>query len=140
MHPADIAAALKRKKVTQAEVAAACGVVRGVANAVVRGVGRSKKVEAEISNVTGIPLEELWPQWYPPASAKGNTVSVRGDRNVTAGGKIGHVVDPQTRDAFALFVSGLTPTEERLIRLYRALEPGQQEEVEQFMRKKLAGN
>lgn len=130
MHSADITAALKRKGFSQADVGTACAVGRGVANAVVRGVGRSKKVEDKISEITGIPLAELWPQWYADTGG----VRVSGDGNVVAGrDQVG------VRQEMPHYGAKLSIAEERWLRLFRALEPTQQEEVERFMRQKIAG-
>lgn len=131
MHPADITAALKRKGFSQAAVGTACAVGRGVANAVVRGVGRSKKVEDKVSEITGVPLAELWPQWY---GEPGGGVQVQGEGNMVAGrDQVG------VRQETPQYGAKLSIAEERWLRLLRALEPAQQEEVEKFMRQKIAG-
>jgi lambda repressor-like predicted transcriptional regulator len=78
MHPADIAAALKRAGYTQKEVGDACGVGRGVANAVIRGVGRSKRVEEKIAELTGLSLGQLWPDWYQEARMERGTGAAYG--------------------------------------------------------------
>lgn len=131
MHPADISAALKRVGYTQKQVGDECGVGRGVANAVIRGVGRSRRVEEKISELTGIGLAELWPHWYgPDVPAR---VMVLGHSNVAAGRDL---IGNQVREPAASYGD---QAEERLLRLYRALEPAQRDELERIARKLIAG-
>lgn len=55
---------------TQANIARACSVEATTVSAVVNGRGRSKRIEERIALMTGLPLAELWPQWYGPEAAK----------------------------------------------------------------------
>lgn len=64
MHPAEIKAALTIAGYKQTEAAVECGVAPTTIGAVINGRSRSKPVEEWIATVTGIPLIELWPQWY----------------------------------------------------------------------------
>ncbi len=132
MHPADITAALKRLNCTQADVARLIGTARSNVSAVVSGRSRSRPAEEKISELTGIPLAELWPQWY--GAPGGSTLSVRGDSNVVAGRDQVGVQQPT-----APYGAKLTIAEERLLRLFRALEPAQQDEAESMLRKMIAG-
>lgn len=61
-----VKAALVLANVSQAEVAQQCGVEPASVSNVVNGRSRSKTVEMRIANITGVPLEQLWPQWYGP--------------------------------------------------------------------------
>ncbi len=232
MHPADISAALKRAGFGQAELGRLLDVSKSTVNLVINGKGRSEKVESKISELTGLPLDVLWPQHHGPAPdapgaevtalvdpnrlafigayieayardrlgaagvanvrvvgqiynevrAKGfaeekdqalanerielfveqlasidgveapeelakrllrgaqrsgeigGNLQVSGDRNVVAGrDQVG------IRESAPSYGAKLTIAEERWLRLLRALEPAQQEEVEKFMRQKIAG-
>jgi lambda repressor-like predicted transcriptional regulator len=64
MHPAEIQAALKIRGYSQASVARDCGVEPTTVGAVVNGRSRSQRVEARIAELTGLPLERLWPLWH----------------------------------------------------------------------------
>ena len=64
MHPAQIKAALTMAGYKQTDVATACGVAPTTIGTVINGRSRSRGVEEWISKTTGIPLAELWPQWY----------------------------------------------------------------------------
>lgn len=126
MHPADITAALKKLGVSQADIARECGVERQAVSSVINGRGRSKRVEASIASVLGVPLERLWPDRY------GAAVSVLGDRNQVAGANITTVRVGESPPSYG-------DTEARILRLWRALEPDQQSAVEQYMRRLIAG-
>lgn len=70
MHPADITAAIKKAQTTQAAIARKAGVHTQVVNAVVCSRGRSKRIEALISETTCLPLHQLWPQHYSADGAE----------------------------------------------------------------------
>jgi hypothetical protein len=64
-----IKAAIGLAGVTQSEIAKHCGGIRPTTvSMVVNGVGRSKRVELRISEITGLKLAELWPDWYGPSA------------------------------------------------------------------------
>jgi lambda repressor-like predicted transcriptional regulator len=131
MHAHDIEAKLKKSGHTQTTVARELQVPRSTIYAVLHGKGRSRKVEERISELIKVPLAELWPQWYGEA---GGAVQVSGDGNVVAGrDQVG------IRESGPSYGAKLTIAEERWLRLFRALEPSQQDEVEKFMRQKIAG-
>lgn len=131
MHPADITAALKRLGYSQADVARLVGTARSNVSAVVSGRSRSRTVEEKVSELTEIPLAELWPQWY---GQLGGGISVSGDGNRVVGRDFVGVSESPMRYGPLLSVA-----EERLLRLFRALEGRQQAEAETFIRKLLAG-
>lgn len=131
MHPADITAALKRLGYGQADVARLIGTARSNVSSVVSGRSRSRAVEEKISELTEIPLSELWPQWY---GQPGGGVTVSGDGNRVVGRDFVGVAESQMR-----YGPSLSVAEERLLRLFRALEGRQQADVETYIRKLLAG-
>jgi len=66
-----IQAALKVRGVSQVEIARRCDVTHTGVYQVIQGRARSAKIEACISDLTGLTLVELWPQWHgKQASAK----------------------------------------------------------------------
>ncbi len=70
MHKADITAAIKKAGMTQAAIARKAGVHTQVVNAVVCSRGRSARLEALISQVTCLPLHQLWPRHYSADGAE----------------------------------------------------------------------
>ena len=64
MHPADIAAALKKKGKTQKAVAKELGLSHVSVAAVIRGRSHSYKVANYISAIIGFPLDVIWPNSY----------------------------------------------------------------------------
>lgn len=133
MHAHDIEAAMKKAGLTQTALANELGVPRSTIYAVLHGKGRSRQVEERISELTRIPQTELWPHWYGDAPAR---VSVVGDGNQVAGRDVTRVHAPE-----AIYAGGLrlTIAEERLLRLFRALEQEQQGQLESYARKLIAG-
>lgn len=130
MHAHDIEAALKKAGRTQTSLAKELGVPRSTIYAVLHGKGRSRQVEDRIAELIGLRPSELWPQWYADTGG----VRVSGDGNVVAGrDQVG------IRESAPHYGTKLSIAEERLLRLIRALEPAQQEEVERFVRQKIAG-
>lgn len=77
MHPAMIQAALKMRGVTQSQIAVECGRISNTSvYQVIHGRSRSKRIEHRIAGVTGLPLADLWPQWYgPDAKRRRRTMS-----------------------------------------------------------------
>jgi lambda repressor-like predicted transcriptional regulator len=69
MHPADIKAALARAGYRQKQVAALCAVTPTSVNDVISGRSRSRAVESQIAALVGLPLSQLWPQWFAPEAA-----------------------------------------------------------------------
>ncbi len=70
MHPADIQASLKKAGVTQARVAQSLRVTDGAIHLVLRGATKSARIARRISEVTGIPVAQLWPGKYPLLEAE----------------------------------------------------------------------
>lgn len=131
MHPHDIEALLKKAGYKQTNIAQELNVPRSTIYAVLHGRGRSRQVEDRIAAITGLAPEVLWPQWYgPDVPAR---VMVLGHSNVAAGRDLvgNHVREPAA--------SYGDPAEERMLRLYRALEPAQRDELERIARKMIAG-
>lgn len=64
MNRHDITAAIHKVGWTQERIQTELKVAHGTVSAVCAGRGRSKRVEKRISEVTGLPLAQLWPQWY----------------------------------------------------------------------------
>lgn len=65
MHPADIKAALHKKKHPPARVAERLKVPPSTVSQVINGHAASRKVARHISDVLGIPVAKLWPNRYP---------------------------------------------------------------------------
>lgn len=68
VHPADIQAAIKKAGYTHKTLAQRINLRDATASMVshvIHGRYRSRQVESLISEVTGIPLQRLWPKWYP---------------------------------------------------------------------------
>lgn len=66
MHPADIRAALNKRGYSILLAANDLSVSDCSVGRVVRGQGRSRRIEQRIAEITDIPLARLWPQWYGP--------------------------------------------------------------------------
>lgn len=71
MHPADIKAALEKQGATQIAIARSLRGLNGqsisrmaVAH-VIKGTSKSARIARRISEVTGIPVGQLWPGKYP---------------------------------------------------------------------------
>jgi lambda repressor-like predicted transcriptional regulator len=64
MTPADIKYELEKAGYSQVDVARLCRVHRQTVNAVIRGSGRSKRVEEAIGGLLQKPLATVWPHWY----------------------------------------------------------------------------
>lgn len=64
MHPADIAAALKKAGGSASAIGREIGVSQTSVSRVVAGQSRSERIEQRISEITDIPLYRLWPQWH----------------------------------------------------------------------------
>lgn len=66
-HDANIVkAALLFAGTSQADIARQCNVAPAIVSAVVHGRSRSKHIENRIAVTTGLPREQLWPDWYGP--------------------------------------------------------------------------
>ena len=68
MHHADIQAALTKQGYTHESLLKRLrrvDIKPNMVSRVIRGKARSRQVEARISEVTGIPLQTLWPEAYP---------------------------------------------------------------------------
>jgi putative transcriptional regulator len=61
MHPADIAAALKRKGLSQADLARELGVSRPSVGEVIHGRSRSARIELAIAGRIALPVDVIWP-------------------------------------------------------------------------------
>lgn len=65
MHPADIKAALQKKKRTQADVARKLSVRPTIVCQVIHGTSRSRRVARHLAELIGRPVSEIWPGCYP---------------------------------------------------------------------------
>lgn len=73
MHPADIKAALEKAGWNQRKIIRSLrfkGKSEAMVSRAIAGKERALAVEARISEITGIPLQKLWPQWYPSTGRK----------------------------------------------------------------------
>ncbi len=76
MHPAQIKAALEMRDTRLVDIAKQCGgVTRGTVTRVVRGQSRSQRIEKRIAATIGLPLAEIWPQWYGPKAKRRRALS-----------------------------------------------------------------
>lgn len=69
MKPAQINKALAERGVRHVDVVTQLGMKktsRPIVSMVISGNSRSRRVEKAISDITGVPLHELWPDWYSP--------------------------------------------------------------------------
>lgn len=82
MHPAEIQAAIKVAGLSQAQIATACGVAPNTVSAVIHGRSRSAQVEQRISDLLGIPVNELWPHWYGSRALQGVTGLTADERSL----------------------------------------------------------
>lgn len=64
MHPADILSAVKKAASSASAIARDLVVTPTSIRNVIFGQGRSRRIEHRISEITGLPLHQLWPQWY----------------------------------------------------------------------------
>lgn len=76
MHPAQIKAALEMRETRLVDIASQCGgVTPGAVTRVVRGQSRSQRIEKRIAATIGLPLAEIWPQWYGPKAKRRRALS-----------------------------------------------------------------
>jgi Ner family transcriptional regulator len=68
MHPEDIKAALRKRGVTQADIARRLGVSKTTINYVITGKTLSRRVAEAIAEASGKPLKSLWPKKYEAAA------------------------------------------------------------------------
>lgn len=68
VNPFDIQAALRKAGLNQTAIAARLRVSRQAVTRVVHGQSRSIRIEREISRITGLALEALWPERYDQAA------------------------------------------------------------------------
>lgn len=61
MHPADISAALRKARSSQAQIARQLGVSQANVSQAVHGRHGSRRVQAAIAKATGKPVTKLWP-------------------------------------------------------------------------------
>lgn len=64
MHPADINAALIKKRTNQSAIARAVGVTPMAISQVIHGRSKSFRIAMAISKATGISINALWPGRY----------------------------------------------------------------------------
>lgn len=75
MHPADIKAHIQKAGSNQSAVARSVngrsgkGVTPGAVYLVIRGLAKSHAIAKRISQITGVPVGELWPGKYPNLEA-----------------------------------------------------------------------
>lgn len=88
MHAEDIKAAIRKKSLTQADVARDLEVSDMAVSHVIHGRQKSARVAKRISDVTGIPVSKLWPGKYPDIemleSLKEAVTQKRSQRRVAA--------------------------------------------------------
>jgi lambda repressor-like predicted transcriptional regulator len=79
VHPADIHASLKKAGATQMSVARGLGITHGAVYLVMQGATKSARIARRISEVTGIPVAQLWPGRYPllEAEQRGNALALQ---------------------------------------------------------------
>lgn len=66
MHPTLIKAALQMAGRSQSDIGRELGVASQTVGRVIDRKGHSARIEQRISEITGLPLAELWPQWHGP--------------------------------------------------------------------------
>lgn len=64
MNRHDITAELKKRGSSAAHIGREFGTSKMAASKVISGHSRSRRIEARVSEITGLPLTQLWPQWY----------------------------------------------------------------------------
>ena len=64
MNPHDIKAALAKAGSSETKIANDNGVTVPMIHKVIFGASRSRRLEKAIADVTGLPLETLWPDHY----------------------------------------------------------------------------
>jgi len=69
-HPEDLKAALRKKGLTQDEIAANAGVSRRTVGLTIHG-GKSAKVCQYIAELLGLPPEQIWPSRYQVVRVRG---------------------------------------------------------------------
>ncbi len=69
MHKADIQAKLRKAGYSQAKIAADLGVTKGAVSLVISGHSKSANVARAIAEVTGVPVNKLWPGVYGQEAA-----------------------------------------------------------------------
>lgn len=80
MDALEITFSLRRVGSSQAEIARQLAVSRATVNQVVRGIERSRRVEAAIAKAIGKPLDRIWPAYYKTRRARRATRLVGGRR------------------------------------------------------------
>lgn len=65
MHSADITAALRKRRSSQAAIARQLDISKSAVSQVVSGHQRSRRVQAAIAKATGQPVTKLWPTAKP---------------------------------------------------------------------------
>lgn len=66
MHPADINAALHKKKSNQSVIARELKISCNAVSNVIYGRMKSRRIAKAVSSTTDIPVEKLWPGKYDP--------------------------------------------------------------------------
>lgn len=75
MHHEDIKAAIRKKGLTPAEMAAHLKVSAQLVSQVIRGRSKSARVAKAIARVTGLSVDELWPGIYAKKPARAIVVA-----------------------------------------------------------------
>jgi Ner family transcriptional regulator len=65
IHPEDIKAALRKKRITQKAIAEQLGVSKTVINFVINDNSRSRRIAEYIAEKIGRSVDEIWPGSYP---------------------------------------------------------------------------
>lgn len=64
MHPEDIKASIRKRNTSQSGIAASLGITVMTVSHVINGRGKSARVAKRISEVIGLPVDEIWPGKY----------------------------------------------------------------------------
>lgn len=68
MNRFEIFAAIKKAGFSAYTIGQMFGVTKSAVCQAIHGKSRSARIEKRISEITGLPLHQLWPQWYVTAS------------------------------------------------------------------------
>lgn len=111
MNKHDIASHIKKRGHSGAAIARELGTSTAAVLQVVYGNCRSKRVERRISEITGFPLDRLWPQWYAerdPAKESSDPLMCLSARLIAERERLGF--DPSTMAA----IGKVTPEQQML--------------------------
>lgn len=78
MHSEQIKAAMRMAGTTQAMLADELNISRSTVTQVLNGTGKSARVMARVSEITGIPISTLWPNSVKPSLVRSRAKPVTG--------------------------------------------------------------